>query len=67
MELRTDLALEARELAGDNVQGVDYSINRKDEIEIEKMVIKSKRASQLLKKPVGTYINWRGNTFTFAG
>lgn len=56
MELRTDLALEARELAGDNVQGVDYSINRKDEIEIEKMVIKSKRASQLLKKPVGTYI-----------
>ena len=56
MQLRTDLALEARELAGDNVQGVDYSISRKDEIEIEKMVIKSKRASQLLKKPIGTYI-----------
>lgn len=56
MELRTDLALEAREIIGENIQGVEYSVSTKDSIEIEKMVIKTSRASQLLKKPVGTYI-----------
>lgn len=56
MELRTDLALEARELIGENIQGVEYSVTQKDDIKIEKMVIKTNRASQLLKKSVGTYI-----------
>ncbi len=56
MELRTDLALEARELAGENVHGVEYTVVQKDSIEIEKMVIKTERAGQLLKKPKGTYI-----------
>lgn len=56
MELRTDLALEARELAGDNIHGVDYTITKKDAIEIEKLTIKTERAGQLLKKPTGTYI-----------
>lgn len=56
MELRTDLALEARELFGENIHGVDYTVENKDEIEIEKMVIKTERAGQLLKKPKGTYI-----------
>lgn len=56
MELRTDLALEAREIFGENIQGVQYSVEQKDAIEIEKMVIKTERAGQLLKKPKGTYI-----------
>lgn len=56
MQLRTDLALEARELAGENVRGVEYSIDKKDAIEIEKLVIKTEQASRELKKPVGTYI-----------
>lgn len=56
MELRTDLALEAREIFGENISGVEYTVDRKDEIEIEKMVIKTERAGQLLKKPKGTYI-----------
>ncbi len=56
MERRTDLALEARELAGENLQGVDYSVTKKDAIEIEKMVVKSEKASRMLKKPIGTYI-----------
>ena len=43
MELRTDLALEARELFGENIHGVDYTVENKDEIEIEKMVIKTER------------------------
>lgn len=56
MELRTDLALEAREIVGENIQGVEYSIEKKDEIEIEKMVIKTDYASRIIKKPKGTYI-----------
>ncbi len=56
MELRTDLALEARELVGENIHGVEYTVTQKDAIEIEKMVIKTERAGQLLKKPTGTYI-----------
>lgn len=56
MQLRTDLALEARELAGENVRGVEYSVRKKDAIEIEKLVIKTTEASRELKKPVGTYI-----------
>ena len=56
MELRTDLALEARELVGENINGVDYSITKKDEIEIEKMVVKTDYASRMLRKPKGTYL-----------
>lgn len=56
MELRTDLALEAREIAGENIKGVKYSREEKDGIEIEKLVVKTDRAGQLLKKPKGTYI-----------
>lgn len=56
MELRTDLALEAKELAGDNLQGIDYVVTRKDAIKIEKMVVKTERAGRVLKKPKGTYI-----------
>ncbi len=56
MELRTDLALEARELFGENISGVEYTVDKKEAIEIEKLVIKTERAGQLLKKPKGTYI-----------
>ncbi|MBQ4129741.1 MAG: GPR endopeptidase [Ruminococcus sp.] len=56
MELRTDLALEARELAGENLHGVDYTVEKKDAIEIEKLVVKTDAAARALKKPRGTYI-----------
>ena len=56
MELRTDLALEARELAGENIHGVEYSVSQKDEIEIEKMVVKTDDAGRMLRKSKGTYI-----------
>lgn len=56
MQLRTDLALEARELAGENVRGVEYSVRKKDAIEIEKLVIKTIGASRALQKAIGTYI-----------
>ena len=56
MELRTDLALEARELAGENLHGADYTVEKKDAIEIEKLVVKTDAAARALKKPRGTYI-----------
>lgn len=56
MELRTDLALEAREIFGEYIYGVEYTKEQKDNIEIEKMVIKTEDASRVLKKPMGTYL-----------
>lgn len=56
MELRTDLALEAREIFGEYIHGVEYTKEQKDNIEIEKMVIKTEDASRVLKKPMGTYL-----------
>lgn len=56
MNLRTDLALEAREIAGDNIKGVEYECFEKGAIEIEKLVVKTKEASRMLQKEMGTYI-----------
>ena len=56
MQLRTDLAVEAREIVGEDLAGVDYSSEKKDGIEIEKLVVKTVRAGQLLHKERGTYI-----------
>ncbi len=56
MELRTDLALEAREIAGEYLSGVEYSVKNDDEIEIEKLLVKTDKASRMLNKPKGTYI-----------
>lgn len=56
MELRTDLALEAREIFGESIHGVEYTKEQKNEIEIEKMIIKTEAASRMLKKPMGTYL-----------
>ena len=44
MQLRTDLAVEAREIVGEDLAGVDYSSEKKDGIEIEKLVVKTVRA-----------------------
>ena len=56
MERRTDLAVEERELLGEDIKGVDYSAEKIGGLPIERLRILSKRAGQLLKKPVGTYI-----------
>ncbi len=49
MQMRTDLAIEARELAGDRVAGTDYR-------EYSRLTVKTQRAGQLLGKDAGTYI-----------
>lgn len=56
MQLRTDLALEERERYGEDIKGVVYSKEEKEGLEIEKLVIKSERAGQLIHKQKGTYI-----------
>ena len=56
MERRTDLAVEERELLGEDIKGVDYSAEVIEGLPIERLRILTPRAGQLLKKPVGTYV-----------
>ena len=54
MQLRTDLAIEARELAGGRVAGMDYREYRENQPKISRLSVKSSRAKQLLGNDVGT-------------
>lgn len=56
MERRTDLAVEERELLGEDIKGAEYSEEDKGGLHIERLRISAERAAQLLKKPMGTYI-----------
>lgn len=56
MERRTDLAVEARELAGADVQGVEFSEKKENGMDISKLRVKNHQASLKLKKEIGTYI-----------
>lgn len=56
MERRTDLAVEARELVGEYISGVDFSSRRESGMEISKLRVKNHNASVKLKKDIGTYI-----------
>lgn len=61
MQIRTDLAVEARENAGDeseNLHGVrveEYTL-QKEEIHVTKVFIESKNGSKALGKPMGIYV-----------
>ncbi len=56
MQLRTDLAVEAREIAGENVSGVEYKTYSENGLEISRLTIKNQKAKQSLGKEIGTYI-----------
>ncbi len=56
MNKRTDLALEAREINGTKISGVDISSELHSKIEITRMNIKTQKASKILGKPCGNYI-----------
>ncbi len=56
MELRTDLAVEAREIADDDIRDVDYSKEEVKGLLIERLNIKTKRAGQLMGKDAGRYV-----------
>ena len=56
MERRTDLAVEERELLGEDIKGVEYSDEETGGLKIERLRILTERAGQLLRKPVGNYV-----------
>ncbi len=56
MELRTDLAVEAREIANEDIRDVDYSKEEAQGLTIERLDIKTKRAGQLMGKEAGRYV-----------
>lgn len=56
MELRTDLAVEQREILGENIKGVEYEKSRDCNMTIERLNIKTERAGQLMHKQKGRYI-----------
>ncbi len=56
MQYRTDLAIEARELAGGRVSGTEFCEYRQSGLKISRLTVKSERARQLLGKEPGTYI-----------
>lgn len=56
MERRTDLALEERELLGEDIRGAEYTDEMIGGLRIERLRITTPTASRLLKKPIGTYV-----------
>ncbi len=55
MQMRTDLAIEAREIAGERVAGMDFSEYRENGLKISRLTVKNQRAKQALGKEIGTY------------
>lgn len=56
MELRTDLAVEEHESYAEELKGVDYSKEDVEGLLVERLDIKTERASRLLHKDAGRYI-----------
>ncbi len=56
LRLRTDLAVEARELAGDRISGVDYREYSRSGLKVSRLCVKSESARRRLSKEQGTYI-----------
>lgn len=56
MQVRTDLAVEAREIAGEHVSGVDFKTYSENGLEISRLTVKNQKAKQELGKEMGTYI-----------
>ena len=56
MQFRTDLAIEAREIAGENTGGVEFKRYSENGLEISRLTVKTQKAKQALGKEIGTYI-----------
>ena len=56
MDLRTDLAVEAREIAGEDISGVEFEQYSENGLDISRLRVKTRKAQQLLGKEEGTYI-----------
>lgn len=56
MQLRTDLAVEAREIAGEHISGVEFKSYNENGLSISRLTVKNQKAKQALGKEIGTYI-----------
>lgn len=56
MQLRTDLAVEAREMAGENISGVEFKSYKENNLSISRLKVKNQKAKLSLGKEIGTYI-----------
>ncbi len=56
MQLRTDLAVEAREIAGNHIAGVEYKTYSENGLDISRLKVKNQKAKQVLGKEMGTYV-----------
>ena len=56
MQLRTDLAVEAREIAGEHISGTEFKTYSENGLEISRLTVKNQKAKQALGKDIGTYI-----------
>ncbi len=56
MQLRTDLAVEAREIAGEHIAGTEFKTYSENGLEISRLTVKNQKARQALGKDIGTYI-----------
>lgn len=56
MQLRTDLAVEAREIAGENISGVEFNSYKENGLSISRLKVKNQKAKNALNKEIGTYI-----------
>ncbi|HHZ05417.1 MAG TPA: GPR endopeptidase [Clostridiales bacterium] len=64
MSIRTDLALESKEIAGNKVNGVRESQKKYDNMTITKIDIVNKHGAETLGKDIGTYITAEFPTLT---
>lgn len=64
MQIRTDLALEAREIAGENTEGIE--LDRKDygEIVLSSLLVKTEKGAKSIGKDRGSYITAEMKTLT---
>lgn len=56
MQLRTDLAVEAREIVGEHISGTEFKTYSENGLEISRLTVKNQKAKQALGKDIGTYI-----------
>ena len=54
MQLRTDLAVEAREIAGEHISGTEFKTYSENGLEISRLTVKNQKAKQALGKDIGT-------------
>lgn len=64
MQIRTDLALEAREIAGENTEGIE--LDRKDygEVVLSSLLVKNEKGARSIGKDKGSYITAEMKTLT---